>query len=39
MASILDERLADFRIVILSLVLFSGLALMLAAIGLYGVLA
>jgi putative ABC transport system permease protein len=39
MASILDERLAGFRIVIMSLALFSVLALALAAIGLYGVLA
>ena len=39
MASVLDGRLADFRIVILSLTLFAGLALLLTAIGLYGVLA
>jgi predicted permease len=39
MASIVDNGLADFRIVILSLALFAGLALALAAIGLYGVLA
>jgi putative ABC transport system permease protein len=39
MASIVDDGLADFRIVILSLALFAGLALLLAAIGLYGVLA
>ncbi|NIM50647.1 MAG: FtsX-like permease family protein [Gemmatimonadales bacterium] len=39
MTSIVDDGLADFRIVILSLTLFAGLALALAAIGLYGVLA
>ncbi|UCC84804.1 MAG: ABC transporter permease [Gemmatimonadota bacterium] len=39
MASVLDDGVADFRIVILSLVLFSFVALVLTAIGLYGVLA
>jgi ABC-type antimicrobial peptide transport system permease subunit len=39
MASILDSRLSDFRIVILSLTLFAAVALLLTAIGLYGVLA
>jgi putative ABC transport system permease protein len=36
---VVDEALGDFRIVILSLGLFAGVALLLAAIGLYGVLA
>jgi putative ABC transport system permease protein len=39
MVSIIDDVLADFRVVILSLGLFSGVALFLTAIGLYGVLA
>jgi len=39
MASVLDGEVAGFRIVILSLVLFSAVALALTAIGLYGVLA
>jgi predicted permease len=39
MASVLDDELVGFRIVILSLVLFSCVALALTAIGLYGVLA
>jgi putative ABC transport system permease protein len=39
MVSIIDGVLADFRIVILCLGLFSGVALFLTAIGLYGVLA
>jgi len=39
MASVLDDQVAGFRIVILSLVLFSAVALALTAIGLYGVLA
>jgi putative ABC transport system permease protein len=39
MSSIVDDALGDFRIVILSLSLFSGVALALTAIGLYGVLA
>lgn len=39
MSSILDEQLADFRIVVISLTMFSCLALALAGIGLYGVLA
>jgi len=39
MASVLDDEVAGFRIVILSLVLFSCVALALTAIGLYGVLA
>jgi predicted permease len=39
MASVLDDGVADFRIVITSLVLFSCVALALTAIGLYGVLA
>jgi len=39
MASIIDSRLADFRIVILSLTVFAAVALLLTAIGLYGVLA
>jgi ABC-type antimicrobial peptide transport system permease subunit len=34
-----DDALGDFRIVILSLSIFSGVALVLTAIGLYGVLA
>jgi ABC-type antimicrobial peptide transport system permease subunit len=39
MSAVVDEQLADFRSVILSLTLFAGVALVLAAIGLYGVLA
>jgi putative ABC transport system permease protein len=39
MRSIVDDALGDFRIVILSLSIFSGVALALTAIGLYGVLA
>lgn len=39
MTSVLDDEVAGFRIVILSLVLFSCVALALTAIGLYGVLA
>jgi putative ABC transport system permease protein len=39
MASVLDDEVSGFRIVILSLVLFSAVALALTAIGLYGVLA
>ncbi len=39
MKSILDGASGDFRVVILSLSLFSGVALLLTAIGLYGVLA
>jgi len=39
MRSVVDDALGDFRTVILSLGLFSGVALLLAAIGLYGVLA
>jgi ABC-type antimicrobial peptide transport system permease subunit len=39
MESALDHELAGFRIVILSLALFAGLALLLAAIGLYGIIA
>jgi putative ABC transport system permease protein len=39
MSSIIDDALGDFRIVILSLSLFSGVALVLTATGLYGVLA
>jgi putative ABC transport system permease protein len=39
MTSIIDDALGDFRIVILSLSLFSGVALVLTATGLYGVLA
>jgi putative ABC transport system permease protein len=39
MTSIVDDALGDFRIVILSLSIFSGVALALTAIGLYGVLA
>jgi predicted lysophospholipase L1 biosynthesis ABC-type transport system permease subunit len=39
MRSILDGASGDFRVVILSLSLFSGVALLLTAIGLYGVLA
>jgi putative ABC transport system permease protein len=39
MSSIIDSRLSSFRIVILSLSLFSVLALALTAIGLYGILA
>jgi putative ABC transport system permease protein len=39
MSSIVDGALGDFRIVILSLSIFSGVALALTAIGLYGVLA
>ncbi|MGD2155166.1 MAG: ABC transporter permease [Gemmatimonadales bacterium] len=39
MTSVLDDEVADFRIVILSLVLFAAVALALTAIGLYGVLA
>jgi putative ABC transport system permease protein len=39
MSAVVEEELADFRTVILSLTLFAGVALVLAAIGLYGVLA
>jgi putative ABC transport system permease protein len=39
MSSVINESLGDFRIVILSLGLFSFVALVLTAIGLYGVLA
>jgi len=39
MTSVLDDEVADFRIVILSLVLFAAVALALTSIGLYGVLA
>jgi ABC-type antimicrobial peptide transport system permease subunit len=39
MTSVVDEELAGFRTVILSLALFSAVALLLAAIGLYGTLA
>jgi ABC-type antimicrobial peptide transport system permease subunit len=39
MSAVVDEELRDFRTVILSLTLFAGVALVLAAIGLYGVLA
>jgi putative ABC transport system permease protein len=39
MRAVVDEALGDFRIVILSLGLFAGVALLLAAVGLYGVLA
>jgi putative ABC transport system permease protein len=39
MSSVVDETLAGFRTVILSLTLFAGVALILAAIGLYGLLA
>jgi predicted permease len=39
MDSALTDRLADFRIVIVSIALFAGVALLLTAIGLYGVLA
>jgi predicted permease len=39
MTSIIDDNLADFRVVLVSLGLLSVLALMLTAIGLYGVLA
>jgi ABC-type antimicrobial peptide transport system permease subunit len=39
MTSILDDSLADFRIVAVSAGFFSGIALMLTAIGLYGMLA
>jgi predicted permease len=39
MESVLDGELAHFRIVILSLTLFAGLALVLTAIGLYGIIA
>lgn len=39
MESVLDNELAGFRIVILSLTLFAGLALVLTGIGLYGILA
>jgi putative ABC transport system permease protein len=38
MSSIVDDALGDFRIVILSLSIFAGVALVLTAIGLYGVL-
>jgi putative ABC transport system permease protein len=39
MTSILDDSLADFRIVTVSAGLFSGVALILSAVGLYGMLA
>jgi len=39
MISVLDDRLSDFRIVTISLGLFSSFALLLALVGLYGVLA
>jgi putative ABC transport system permease protein len=39
MTSILDDSLADFRIVIVSAGFFSGIALILTAVGLYGMLA
>jgi putative ABC transport system permease protein len=39
MESVVDDELSGSRIITVSLVLFSGLALLLAAIGLYGVLA
>ncbi len=39
MASILDDALSDFRIITSSLGLFSSIALLLALVGLYGVLA
>jgi predicted permease len=39
MAAVLDDALADFRIVTSSLGLFSSIALLLALVGLYGVLA
>lgn len=38
MSSIIDDALADFRIEVLSLGMFSGVALLLSAIGLYGLL-
>ncbi len=38
MASILDDELSDFRIITSSLGLFSSIALLLALVGLYGVL-
>ena len=39
MSSVVDEESAGFRAIILSLALFAGVALVLAAVGLYGVLA
>ncbi len=39
MHAVIDDYLADFRIVTFSLALFSGIALLLTGIGLYGVLA